>query len=95
MFTAVHRPCSPLFLAEDWANATVENFDPIAAGVVDQLYVLFGYNTTSEGYFYANDQVFEKDLLLPMCKELRALALLGKPAVLKKTMRVLPTLPRH
>lgn len=74
----------------DWANATVENFDPIAAGVVDQLYVLFGYNTTSEGYFYANDQVFEKDLLLPMCKELRALALLGKPAVLKKTMRVLP-----
>lgn len=36
----------------DWANATPENFNPASAGVVDQLYVLFGYDTTSEGYYY-------------------------------------------
>lgn len=73
----------------DWANATPENFDPASAGVVDQLYVLFGYNTTSPDYYYANDQVFDQSLCLETCKELRDLQLAGKPAVLKKKFTVL------
>ena len=54
--------------------------------------VLFGYNTTSADYYYANDQVFAKDLLLPVCKELRALQAAGKPAVLKKKLTVMQKL---
>lgn len=65
----------------DWANATPENFNPASAGVVDQLYVLFGYNTTSEGYYYANDQVFDQSLCFETCKELHDLQLAGKPVI--------------
>ncbi|CAK9062645.1 Uncharacterized protein SCF082_LOCUS32595, partial [Durusdinium trenchii] len=38
--------------------ATIDNFDPHAAGVVDQLSSLFGYglNDQDEGYFYGNNQ---------------------------------------
>ena len=52
----------------------------------------FGYNTTSADYYYANDQVFAKDLLLPICQELRALQAAGKPAVLKKKLTVMQKL---
>jgi len=72
----------------DWDSATVANFNPSDAGVIDQLYVLFGYNTTSKDYYYANDQIFAQDLCLPMCQELRALMMAGKPAVLKKKLPV-------
>mmetsp|Transcript_59766 Transcript_59766/g.131060 ORF Transcript_59766/g.131060 Transcript_59766/m.131060 type:complete len:168 (+) Transcript_59766:102-605(+) len=51
--------------------------------------VLFGYNTTSEGYYYANDQVFDQSLCFETCKELHDLQLAGKPAVLKKKFTVL------
>eukprot|EP00913_Durusdinium_trenchii_P009323 g8761.t1 len=76
----------------DFEGATIDNFDPDAAGVIDQLSSLFGYglNDQDEGYFYANNQVFKKSQLLPICRKLFALKSSGKPMVLKESLDVLP-----
>ncbi|CAK9083439.1 unnamed protein product [Durusdinium trenchii] len=76
----------------DFEGATIDNFDPHAAGVVDQLSSLFGYglNDQDEGYFYGNNQVFKKSQLLPICRKLFALKSSGKPMVLKESLDVLP-----
>lgn len=34
--------------AYDWDSATVETFDPVAAGVIDQVYVTFGSGTQAQ-----------------------------------------------
>mmetsp|Transcript_61855 Transcript_61855/g.114834 ORF Transcript_61855/g.114834 Transcript_61855/m.114834 type:complete len:553 (+) Transcript_61855:76-1734(+) len=73
----------------DWANATVETFDPKAAGVVDMLYVLFGYDVNESTSYQNNNQVFAKELCFPICQELRALQDQGKPVVLRKKLKVM------
>ncbi|CAK9021503.1 unnamed protein product [Durusdinium trenchii] len=71
-------------------TVTVESFKPDVAGVYDALYVLFGYEKPGTGRLRQNDQVFDRALLLPIVRELKVLVDAGKPAVLKKTLQVLP-----
>ncbi|CAE7438544.1 unnamed protein product [Symbiodinium sp. KB8] len=73
----------------DWKSVTQATFDPIAAGVVDQVYVLFGYVDKSDtAEFLTNNQVFEKDKLLPFMRKVVALKDAGKPAVVKEELTV-------
>ena len=73
----------------DWKSATQATFDPIAAGVVDQVYTLFGYvNKEDTTEFLTNNQVFEKDKLLPFMRKVVALKEAGKPAVVKEELTV-------
>mmetsp|Transcript_29464 Transcript_29464/g.67871 ORF Transcript_29464/g.67871 Transcript_29464/m.67871 type:complete len:555 (-) Transcript_29464:95-1759(-) len=73
----------------DWSSATVESFDPKEAGVVDMLYVLFGYPGPDTAFYYNNNQVFAKDLCLAFCQELKSLQDAGKPIVLRKKLPVM------
>ena len=63
-----------------------------AAGVLEQLSSYFGYgiDKRDEGWYYSNNQVFKKSLLLPICQKLVSLKAAGKPAVIKETLEVLP-----
>jgi len=73
----------------DWKTVTQATFDPIAAGVVDQVYTLFGYVDKSDTTeFVTNNQVFEKDKLLPFMRKVVALKDAGKPAVVKEELTV-------
>jgi len=67
----------------DYDNATVETFDPDAAGVVEQLYDKFGYGYNTSSYYYANNQVFSKNQLLPLVRRLVDLKQRGKPAIVR------------
>jgi len=76
----------------DFETETVDTFDPYAAGVLEQLSSYFGYgiDKRDEGWYYSNNQVFKKSLLLPICQKLVSLKAAGKPAVIKETLEVLP-----
>merc|ERR1712048_1226779 len=74
----------------DYESATPETFDPDAAGVVEQLYDKFGYGYNTKDFYYANNQVFSKALLLPLVKQLVDLKNEGKPAVIRASFEVHP-----
>ncbi|CAE7290221.1 unnamed protein product, partial [Symbiodinium pilosum] len=71
----------PLSSSYDFESATPGSFDPEAAGVVESVSSVFGY-----GF---ND-VFEKNQLLGLVRQLAELKAAGKPAVIKETLHVLP-----
>jgi len=74
----------------DLAAATAENFDPDKAGVIEQLYDKFGYGYQNKEYYYSNNQVFEKEALLPLVQQIVALKKDGQPAVIRASFEVLP-----
>ncbi|CAE7777026.1 unnamed protein product [Symbiodinium pilosum] len=74
----------------DWAGATAETFNPQEAGVADQVFCTFGYDSSALGFFYSHNQVFERDQCFPLCQEIKAFKNQGKPAVVHKKLAVLP-----
>lgn len=69
----------------DTATRTWPAFDPVAAGLADQLMDKFGYATD----FYYYNQVFEQSELLPIACEIWESEKKGKPAFLTFTSIVL------
>ena len=54
---------------------------------MDQVYTLFGYvNKEDTTEFLTNNQVFEKDKLLPFMRKVVALKDAGQPAVVKEEL---------
>merc|ERR1719401_3161519 len=73
----------------DLDAATEDTFDPDQAGVTEQLYDKFGYGYETADLFYSHNQVFAKDSLLPIVREIAALKNDGKPAVVNLSLEVL------
>jgi len=86
----VSNSWTSLNLSYDWDGATPETFNPQEGGVVDQVFCTFGYDSSAVGFFYANNQVFERSQCLAFCRELKDLKLRGKPVVVNKKLSVLP-----
>ncbi|CAJ1406326.1 unnamed protein product [Effrenium voratum] len=74
----------------DWSKATPENFEPQAAGIVDQVYYTFGYKCPAKNGYWDNDQVFEKEVCLSLCKEIKRLIDEGKPCIVRRKLKVVP-----
>merc|ERR1712048_437116 len=70
------------------AAASVETFDPDEAGVTEALYDKFGYGYATANLFYSHNQVFAKDELLPIVRQIAALKKSGKPAVVSASLEV-------
>jgi len=72
------------------AAASVDTFDPDKAGVTEDLYDKFGYGYANANLYYSHNQVFAKDELLPIVREIASLKKSGKPAVIRVSLEVVP-----
>merc|ERR1712048_763204 len=70
------------------AAASVDTFDPDKAGVTEDLYDKFGYGYANQYLYYSHNQVFAKDELLPVVRQIAALKKSGKPAVVHVSLQV-------
>eukprot|EP00439_Symbiodinium_sp_Y106_P057637 s2497_g8.t1 len=99
----VSNSWTSLNLSYDWDGATPETFNPqemdlrvrvsglrVQWGSCGPSFLHLGYDSSAVGFFYANNQVFERSQCLAFCRELKDLKLRGKPVVVNKKLSVLP-----
>lgn len=72
----------------DLVAATPETFDPEKAGVSVDLYDKFGYGYATKAFYYTKNQVFAKQALLPLVRQMASLKKDGKPIVLRVQLEV-------
>lgn len=89
---------TPLNRSYPWAHfcactsvACGHDFDPILAGIVDQVLDKFGYGAklTTSGWFYLHNQVFSTGEVFPLACKIWRLVQAGEPAIVQFNSRVM------
>lgn len=85
MVASSYRGLNPDY---DISAATVESFDPVQACVTEDLFDKFGYGYDTKNNYYSHNQVFLKEKLLHVVKEIASLKKQGRPAVVRAQLEV-------